>query len=321
LQSLYKKNSVMGLFSSFFSSSKTEEDNRLQQFDLLKYDGIRALQINKPKYAMKCFTEALKMQHDLETMKYLLAAYNSLNMSDEALKTLDDIVATGEEPVASLLMRANFLYMNERYPEAIADCEQIIELESDNNTSYFLLAKTAQKMGEFEKAIGHIDKAIGVQEDFIEGYTLRADIYLAMEKGDEALAAIEKVIELAPENETAYLLRGRIQELLGNHEAALFDYQSVLELNPFNEAAYLPAGRLLMVEEKYENALALYNEAIENIENFAEAYVARADVKQQIGDHKGALADEEKAKELNPDEPEMPDENPGFENLYQGNIF
>jgi len=320
-----KSYNIMGLFSSLFSSAKPEEDNKqegdLQNFDLLKYDGIRALRINKPKYAVKCFTEALKIQPDIETMKYLMTAYNALDMTDEALETLDAMVATGEEPAETLLMRANFLYMNEQYPEATVDCEQIIEMDPDNFTAYFLLAKTAQQTGELEKAIGHLDKAIGIKEDFIEGYTLRAGIYLAIEKGNEALTDVEKVIELAPEDETAYLLRGRIHELVGDHEAALLDYQSVLELNPFSEAAYLLAGRLLIADEKYDDALTLYNEAIENIENFAEVYAARAIVKHQTGDHEGALTDEKTAKALNPDEIEAPDENPNFDDLYKGGIF
>ena len=315
----------MGLFSSLFSSAKPEEDNQqkadLQHFDLMKYDGIRALRIGKTAYAAKCFTEALKIQKDLETMKYLMTAYNALEMHEEALETLDAMVATGEEPVDTLLMRANFLYMNEQYPEATADCEHIIKIEPDNFTAYFLLAKTTQKSGELEKAIGHLDKAIGIKEDFAEGYTLRADVYLAMEKGNDALADVEKVIELAPEDETAYLLRGRIYELLGNTDAAFLDYQSVLDLNPFNETAYLLAGRLLMSQEKYNEAIVLYDEATEHIENFAQAFLARAIAKHQIGDHEGALADETTAKELDPDDTETPDENPNFDNLYKGGIF
>jgi tetratricopeptide (TPR) repeat protein len=316
----------MGLFSSLFSSSKTEErangeEESLQNFDLLKYDGIRALQINKPKYAVKCFTEALKIQQDIETMKYRMTAYNALNMTDEAFETLDDMVATGEEAVDTLLLRANYLYLNERYPEAIADCEQIIAMEPDNFTAYFLLAKTEKNTGEFEKAIDHLDKTVSLKDDFVEAYILRADTYLTLEKSSEAFADVEKVIELSPEDETAFLLRGRIRELLGDKGVALLDYQSVLDLNPFNEAAYLLAGRLLLADNKYDDAITLFSEATEHIENFAAAFAARAVAKHRTGDQEGALADEETAKELNPEETGTPDENPNFDDLYKGNII
>ena len=315
----------MGLFSSIFSSAKPEGDNEqkvdLKQFDVLKYDGIRALRISKPAYALKCFTEALKIQQDIETMKYLVAVCNNLDMNDLALETLNNMIDLGEEPANSLLMRANFFFTNELYAETAIDCEQTIELEPDNYTAYFLLAKTEVALGERTKAISHLDKATGIKEDFAEGFALRADIYLALEKGNEALEDIEKVIELMPEDETAYLLRGRINELLGNAQAAFLDYQQALDRNPFNESAYLLAGQLMVSQGKYTEAIALYDEATEQIDSFAKAYAARAFAKHQIGEHESALADEETAKELDPEAIGSPDENPNFDNLYQGGIY
>ena len=315
----------MGLFSSLFSSKSATEDNEpqvdLKNFDLLKYDGIRALRIGKAAYATKCFTEALEIQEDFETMKYLMTAYNALNMNDEVLETLNEMVETGEEPVNTLLTRANFLYMLERYAEATADCEQIIELEPDNFVAYGQLAKSELAVGNHTKAIAHLDKATNIKEDFTEGYTLRADIYLAMGKGNEALSDIEKVIELAPEEEVAYLLRGRIHEMMGNIEAACSDYQQALAWNPFNETAYLLAGQLMINQGKYDEAISLYDDATEHIDNPAKVYAARAFAKHQTGNHQGALTDEAKAKELNPESFEKPDENPNFDNLYKGGIF
>ena len=65
-------------FKSLFSSSKVatpEEEkskNDQKNFDILKYDGVRAQKIGQVAYAIKCFTEALKMQEDFETMTYLV---------------------------------------------------------------------------------------------------------------------------------------------------------------------------------------------------------------------------------------------------------
>ena len=52
-------------FKSLFSSSKAatpEEEkskNDQKNFDILKYDGVRAQKIGQVAYAIKCFTEAL----------------------------------------------------------------------------------------------------------------------------------------------------------------------------------------------------------------------------------------------------------------------
>jgi len=319
-----KSKIFMGLFSSLFFSEKTEEDQQQKadhkKFDILKYDGIRAQRFGKTEYALKCFTEALKIKQDFETMKYLMNVCYTLNRHDQALETLNAMVKTGIEPASVLLMRANFLFMLGNPSEAIADCTQAIVLEPDHYAAYFQLAKMEHALGKTDKAIANIAHLVGIKDDFAEAYALRADLYLSTGKGNDALADIEKVIELTPDDETAYLLRGRIRELLGDADAAFLDYQTASELNPFNEEAYLLTGQLMMTREKYEEAITLFDEAIEHNENFARAYVARAFAKRKTGDIEGALADEKIAGILNPEEKVDPSEN-NFDNLYKGNII
>ena len=315
----------MGLFSSLFFSSKSEEDQQQKadrkNFDILKYDGVRAQRMGKLEYAAKCFTEALKIRKDFETMNYLMTVCYMLNRHDEALEALNEMVATGEEPAATLMMRANLFFTMGKYAEAAADCVQVLELKPDHHIACFQLAKSECALGEPAKAIEHLDKATGIKPDFSEGYALRADIHLAMGNGKDALVDVEKLIELTPEEETAFLLRGRCHELLTDAKTALDDYRQAMELNPFNEEACMLAGRLMMSQKNYNEAITLFDEAIENNEKFVNAYVARAYAKRQTGDHEGALADEEKAKELNPGEKDEPAENHNFDDLYKGNII
>ena len=53
----------MGIFSSLFGGNKKTEEEK--NFDILKYDGIRAMRIGKLTYALKCFEEATAIQEDL----------------------------------------------------------------------------------------------------------------------------------------------------------------------------------------------------------------------------------------------------------------
>ena len=43
---------------------KSEEEAK-KNFDILKYDGIRALKTHQVEYAIKCFSHALDLQEDL----------------------------------------------------------------------------------------------------------------------------------------------------------------------------------------------------------------------------------------------------------------
>ena len=63
-------------FKSFFSGkSETPESekqkNDRKRFEIFKYDGLRAQRMGRPDYAVKCFTEALAIEEDFETMGYL----------------------------------------------------------------------------------------------------------------------------------------------------------------------------------------------------------------------------------------------------------
>ncbi len=316
----------MGFFSSLFSPAKQEnaldeqQKNDLRNFDILKYDGIRAQNVRKTEYAVKCFTEALKIRKDFETMKYLMSAYFMLNRFDDALGVLNEMTETGEEQANTLLTRANLLYTLGRNEEAVADCAKVIESEPDNFLAYFQSAKSQRALGDLPAGIESLTKAIGLKDDFAGAYMLRAEIYLSLKQGNEALSDAEKVIASAPEDETAYLLRGRIRELLGDADAAFRDYTEASELNPFNEDAYLLSGRLMITQEKYDEAIALFDEAIEHNEQFAKAYAERARAKEQKGDKEGASADRKISEELSSDAEEK-QESQNFDDLYKGNII
>ncbi len=317
----------MGFFSSLFSPSKQEDvlsdkqKEDLKNFDILKYDGVRAQRMGKTDYAIKCFTEALKIQKDFETMKYLMSTYFMKHEFEDALEILDDMVATELEPATTLLTRTGILLTLGRNTEAIADCTKVIEIEPENFLAYFQLAKAENAVGNPVVSIEHLSNAIGIKDDFTDGYMLRSEIYLSLEKGSDALPDIEKVIELSPEDEMAYLLRGRIHELLGDVQAASLDYQQAIELNPFNEKAYLLAGQLMVTQEKYDEAIVLFDEAIEHNEQFAKAYVARGLAKEKKGDQEGASMDIQKSKELSGGEEKQGTEGHNFDDLYKGNII
>ena len=61
----------MGFFKSLFGGSNTpeteKEKNDKKNFEILKYDGIRARHMGKLPYAIKCFEEAVAINDEMET--------------------------------------------------------------------------------------------------------------------------------------------------------------------------------------------------------------------------------------------------------------
>lgn len=58
----------MGFFKRFFggkseSSEDNKEDQSAKDFEVLKYDGVRAMHQGQMDYAIKCLTNALQAKH------------------------------------------------------------------------------------------------------------------------------------------------------------------------------------------------------------------------------------------------------------------
>ena len=307
-------------FTSLFSSSKPAEatedkaKNEQKNFDILKYDGVRAQKMGKLAYAIKCFTEALNIQEDFETMSYLVSAYTMANDLGKAEDVLNRMVEMEPDHIATRLTRVNLLFM----------LDKDAELEPSNHVAYFMMAKAKKATNDVFGAIADLTRSIALKEDFADAYLSRAEILLGLGQAKEALPDVEKAIGIVPEEESSYLLRGRIHMALGDIEAANSDFQQALDLNPFNEDACILSGQLLIEQKKYDEAIAFFDEAIETNPSFAKAYSERGRAKNLKGDKTGAFEDLKKSLELNPEGEEaqkMNGQHSNFDNMYKGGIF
>lgn len=320
---------MANFFKSLFSSSKEKPEdeiakNELKKFDVLKYDGVRALKIGKLAYAIKCFVGALDLQEDFETRTYLVTAYTAAQKLEEALSELNKLVELEPDHVQTRLSRVNLLFMLDKEAEVEADCLHVIGLEASNHLPWFLMGKAKFSLNNPLGAIADLTKAITLDENFVEAYLMRAQVLLVMGQAAEALPDAEKAILLNPEEESSYLLRGRIQEALGNLDAAAADYQSTLDLNPFNEEAGLLIGQLLITQNRLDEAIHFFDDLIELRPEFAKAYAERGRAKNLKGDKVGAFDDLKKSIELNPSGDEaqrLEGQHSNFDNLYKGGIF
>lgn len=317
-------------FSSLFSSGKQDgapdnwEKNDQKNFDILKYDGIRAMRIGKLAYALKCFSEASRIKEDFEMMNYMASAYIMSNNLAEAKGVLDRMVELRPDDVPTRLSRVNLLFMMDLDADVVADCLHVIEVEPSNHTAYFLMAKSKRATADPLGAIADLTKSIAIKEDFADGYLARAEILLLMGQAKEALPDVEKAVELAPEEESGYLLRGRIMAALGDMEHAASDFNRVLSLNPFNEDANILSGQLMIEQGRYDDAISFFDDVIDMAPGMAKAYSERGRAKNLKGDKKGAFEDLKRSLELNPEGEEaklMNGRHSNFDNLYKGGIF
>ena len=291
----------MGIFSSLFGGNKKTEDNKEKNFDILKYDGIRAMRIGKLTYAIKCLEEATAIQEDLETMQHLVNVYIRVNQMDDARRLMNRMTELAPDQPLVFQSLASLCYMQEDYAGMNEACQKALALDDQNANHYFLSAKAAVGLKNGIQAIAMLTKAIMLNETFTEAYQMRAEILWAMRQAKDASEDIEKLLEMNPEDENALLLKGEILAVGGKEEQAMGLIDQVLALNPFCEKAYLLKGNYFLAQKEFDKAIEVYNEALEINPNFAQAYHERGRVKLAKGDKAGSMEDMKKAIELAPE--------------------
>lgn len=297
----------MGFFKSFFSGKSEspvneKQKNNQKNFEIFKYDGMRAQRMGRADYAIKCFTEALAIQEDFETMGYLAQVYIQTGELDEARKLLESMVKKEPDHTSTYLTLANVCYMQEDYSSMAEAAQKAIAIEEGNAMAHYLLGKAEDGREDGIMCVAHLTKAIVLKDDFLEARLLRAEALIKMQQYKEAIEDIDAILAQDPEDESAILLRGKIKETTGAKEEAEADYTQVTQLNPFNEQAFLYLGQLYITQQKLTEAIALFDEAIELNPSFAEAYHERGRAKLLNGDKEGSAEDMKKGLELDPKE-------------------
>ena len=294
-------------FKSFFSGkSETPESekqkNDQKNFEIFKYDGLRAQRMGRPDYAVKCFIEALAIKEEFETMGYLSQLYIQMGETAKARELLEKMTAMEPDVTSTFLTLANVCFIQEDYQAMEEAANKAIAIEEGNAVAHYLLGKARKGQDDDLMTIAHLTKAITLKDDFIEARLLRAEALMNLKQYKDMMEDIDAVLAQNPEEETAMLLRGKVKEADGKDEEAEEDYKLVTEINPFNEQAYLYLGQLYINQKKLTEAIGLFDEAIELNPNFAEAYKERGRAKLLNGDKDGSVEDMKKSLELNPKE-------------------
>lgn len=295
----------MGFFKSFFSGKSDNPENEKQKndqknFEIFKYDGMRAQRMGRADYAIKCFTEALKLQEDFETMSYLAQVYAQTNQAEEARMLLEKMVTKEPTHTPSFIALAHVCYVLEDYQAMANAAQKAIEIEQGNAMAHYLLGKAKDGQGDGIMCIAHLTKAIVLKDDFIEARLLRAEALIKLNQYKEAQEDIDAILSQDAEEESALLLQAQINERTGKTEDALAVYKRIIEQNPFNEQAFIKLAKLYIEQNNPTDAIVLLDEAIELNPNCVEAYHERGRAKLMKGDKDGSVEDIKKSMELNP---------------------
>lgn len=270
----------MNIFKALFGGKEETREERKKEeqarnFDVLKYDGVKALKMRQPAYAVQCFTHALDLKDDLECRDYLSQAFIQNNELPKAYEQLQKLSEAQPDNPRILMRMAEVAYMMEDYNVMADACEKALMIDNENPLTYFFYARACRGQGDDNNAVAMLTKAISLKEDYYDAYLLRGEILFEtgdVESADEDVAYLQEHVD---GNEDIVLLKARIEVAKGNNEQAIDIYNKVIELNPFCVSAFRERGK----------------------------------AKMAVGDENGAAEDMKMADELEPDQDKDGDAN------------
>lgn len=258
----------MGFWKALFGSEeptegqepRTQED---KQFDLFKYDGVKAVKMRQWEYAVKCFDEALKLRDDLEIHDHLATALLQLGQYDESLRHLQLLADAEPQNVAILLQMSLVAYMKEDYVGMADFCQQAIAAGGENADAYYQMARAYSGQKNAVGAVAMLTKAIALRDDFADARLLRAQTLLDM--GDHAGAEEDagRLLTDYPQQEDVLLLRARLSHAEGKADEAIAYYGRVIEANPFSLDAFRERGKVYFEQGRSREAEADMRQVLE----------------------------------------------------------
>ena len=236
------------LKSLFGSKAENEEEKRREEerknFETLKYDGVRALQINQIEQALRCFSHALQLHDDLETRDYYSQTLIRSNDLPGAYAQLQKMVEAEPDNLQIYLRMADVAYMMEDYVAMGNACEKAMLVDSENPQVLYRYAEACIGRDDLTNAIAMLTKAIMLNPEAYEAYLLRGETLLISGDLDAADEDATLLLEHLADNEDVLILKARIEQKKGNKAEALTYYNKVIDVNPFSMVAFQERGPL-----------------------------------------------------------------------------
>ncbi|MBO4780124.1 MAG: tetratricopeptide repeat protein, partial [Selenomonadaceae bacterium] len=163
------------------------------------------------------------------------------------------------------------------------------------------------KKGNLNRALEDCNKAIQLDPKDSSYYIARANLYKSSFKDyDKALADYTTAIKLNPKDVDAYKARVKFYESHKKYSEAINDHKTILKLTPekIDGYDYIEIGDMYKELKDYPNALEYYTKAInleleyEHSDHRVTAYLDRALIYEEQGEHDKAIADCDKGIEL-----------------------
>jgi tetratricopeptide (TPR) repeat protein len=200
--------------------------------------GGRLLAADKVDDAVADFTRALELQPGLAAGHLGLGlAHAARSQLDSALTEYTAAIAADPDRAAAYSMRGDTFLELERWTDAIADYDRLLELAPSP------LARCSRGLahkarGDHELAIGDFTQVVEEWPEYSLAYECRADSYAEQQQLSLAVADLDIAVFLSPLNAEVVHLRGFVHMAQRQLDLAVADFDATLAIDPAHAPAF-----------------------------------------------------------------------------------
>ena len=156
---------------------------------------------------------------------------------EDALATIDLILAIDASFYRAWLLKARIELMRQQYKAAIASVDRVLNVEMNNSEAFLIRAQLHTRIGWFEKAIEDLNKAYDVNFEKGSILRLRAEVKWRLNDKRGAILDLKNALRRSSSDvEVMYELAEKQFEI-GSFHDALNSVNTILLLQPNNKQA------------------------------------------------------------------------------------
>lgn len=264
---------------------------------------LRAGLQSQPNRAAEDIDAAIELESD--NPRYLLARAAMLRQQGklaEALADVDAVIEANPEELAGYLLKSAILRQLDRPDDALAALAAAVAAVPDSPAPLQERGEVLREQGRFEEAIEAFTEVLLMEPHALLTRVFRAEAYLALEDTDRAMADVDAVLAEQPGLVAALRLRAQILAAEDKLDEAIAAMEELIKQAPNEPALHMQLALYCVLAERPRRAIDAYNAVLADVPDNYLARRNRGDAYLTIGDHATAVADFNKAYELQPDD-------------------
>ncbi|MGV9304428.1 tetratricopeptide repeat protein [Nonomuraea sp. NPDC004354] len=228
---------------------------------------------------------------------------SALELVESAIELAARELPPDRHPVHRMVLlanRAQLMAVLGHTKEALEDYAAAIAIDPAFPDYYLDRGNLWFSLGRHAEALADYDSAIALSPPLPEAYYNRAEVRVALGEEEAALADLAHVMELDPRYVDAAINRAGLLAGLGRDIEAMADVRAGLAVAPGNPHLLTVLGQLETTAGRHEEAARALEAALAAAPGLAAAWAGRGALRYERGDLEGAVADLDRAIELDP---------------------